>query len=287
MKWYTKFIHSFIKYIGIDIVLASSDNQSKFIKKLIPTHHEYPKNDKVVVKRNNSIFELNRSDYMQWFVFANLKDESWKFAVDYSNKTKVILDIGANCGAFSIKVSNNLKGENKIYCFEPNPFLFKILRKNIVLNKCQASVLSIPKAVGNSNKDITFNLDLLNSGHSRISKNTGDVIVPQVTLDDFVYEEQLEGIDFIKVDVEGFEPFVIQGGLKTIKKFRPTLYIEMTDSWFRENGSSVHELINILISIGYEIKLDLKGKLSELNISELDELAKKQFNILAIFKSIF
>ena len=68
-----------------------------------------------------------------------------------------------------------------------------------------------------------------------------------VTLDSFVSQKKISRVDFIKVDVEGYEKFVLAGALETLKKDRPLLLIEI----FCMNCSDQEELLALLTTLGY------------------------------------
>ena len=74
--------------------------------------------------------------------------------------------------------------------------------------------------------------------------------VDVVTIDSL----NLSGLDFMKIDVEGFEINVINGGLKTIEKFKPTITLEC---WSNHNGGTsleyTEELFKPLIEMGYKV----------------------------------
>jgi UDP-N-acetylenolpyruvoylglucosamine reductase len=65
-------------------------------------------------------------------------------------------------------------------------------------------------------------------------------------------EKNITKIDFIKLDVEGFEYFVLAGGSNIIVQSKPLMFIELDDSNMRENNKSAKELIDLLISFGYK-----------------------------------
>lgn len=112
------------------------------------------------------------------------------------------------------------------------------------------------------------------------SKKIQDIEID--TLDNFVNENYLDRIDFIKIDVEGHELYVLQGGIDAIKKFHPKLMIEMSEKNFNAAGYSKIDIFKLLEDMGYSIFLILKrGQLKKvISSSELPEFC----NILAIPK---
>lgn len=135
-----------------------------------------------------------------------------------------VLDCGANVGFFSLKYSNNVGDNGKIFAFEPIPDSLKIFRDSINFNNIK-NVIIFDFAVGNSNEDIEFGYEPFDLGNSSSTTKGMRVIVKQTKIDDFVIKNKIEKIDFIKMDIEGSERFAIEGARETIKKFKPKLSI--------------------------------------------------------------
>lgn len=175
-----------------------------------------------------------------------IKHGSWE--KDLVNKAKsflkpdsVALDIGANIGTWSLELSRACK---RVYAFEPQPETFNQLCANLVINGCE-NVTPHRIALGShkqSGSQLSMKIESKNNGHSRISKG-GSVTVDVKSLDDY----GLERIDFIKMDVEGFELNVLEGASRTIEKFHPVVFFEAWPGkrkglfkWFKEMGYTVH-----------------------------------------------
>ncbi len=75
---------------------------------------------------------------------------------------------------------------------------------------------------------------------------------PVTTLDQFVHDQNIPRIDFLKCDVEGSELAVLQGGLSSLKTYRPVIMIEMLRKWSACFGYSPNAIIELLTGIGYE-----------------------------------
>jgi len=73
-----------------------------------------------------------------------------------------------------------------------------------------------------------------------------------MTLDDYCEEKQILP-DVVKVDVEGHEPYVLQGGRKTLSVARPYLIVEINSKALREGGSSAGELLALLADLDYRV----------------------------------
>jgi len=117
------------------------------------------------------------------------------------------------------------KGAAKVYAFEPDSYNFSVLVKNIKRNKLEDKMI-IPVRMILSNRSGSFYLFETGTGGS-ISLERGSKIVEGVTLDSFTERENLDKVDFIKLDVEGAELEVLKGAVETIKKYRPKMAISV------------------------------------------------------------
>ena len=269
---------------------------SSIFTKALPPPNFYKKKTFKKIKRDKVNFYVDVSDYMQWYLFADITDNSWLYAYNSLKKKSRfnVIDIGSNVGAFTLKLAKKCyenKKEFNIYSFEPNKHIFKTFENNIKLNKKVSNYIKyFEKALGNSNSTVDLLLNKENSGGSRIIDSSSDLIsqensstVEQIKLDDFIEINNINFVDFIKIDVEGFEPFVLDGSTRTLEKFKPDLYIEISPEWFKELGRSSSDLLNSLESMGYVIFVDRTHSLRKLN--EFDKLSNvNQFNILAKYK---
>jgi len=138
-----------------------------------------------------------------------------------SDKSKVLVDVGAYLGSHTIRLA---KYFGVVIAFEPNPEAVRIFKKNLELNGIK-NVMLLECALGDQEGE----LDLyLRGGSSTLLKGyegKGKVKVKVRRLDDILYNVLYHN-DVIKIDVEGYEEKVIRGALKTIKKHKPIIVIE-------------------------------------------------------------
>jgi FkbM family methyltransferase len=146
----------------------------------------------------------------------------------YIEKSKYIVDVGANIGCHTISYT----GFNKdctVWAFEPQQKLYEILLYNIKLNDVKNQVNAFQCGLGHESRntslsDIETVYDSLMMGYNKgglgIGQGGEDItIVPLDSLN-------LPGLDFMKIDVEGAEGLVIQGARETIKKYKPVIFFE-------------------------------------------------------------
>lgn len=155
-----------------------------------------------------------------------------------------IVDIGSNIGNHILYYCSNLQAK-KVYAFEPNQVNLETLRKNVALNYLDNTVTVYPVALGAANgKAVQSDFSLSNTGMNKVANITSDEhtgnTVEMNSLDHFNFKK----IDFIKIDVEGFEAEVLQGAEQTIKRTKPVIMVEVFDS----NHQQVEALLQ---SFGY------------------------------------
>jgi FkbM family methyltransferase len=158
----------------------------------------------------------------------------------------VVLDIGANIGAHTVPLAQLVGPGGVVVAFEPQPVLYQILCANVVLNSIP-NVLTYAMALGDCEGEclipvLDYSQPNNFGGIGMDMVEEGDT-VPLGMLDGF----QLERVDFIKLDVEGFESKVLEGATNTIERCRPIMYIEND----REDKSA--ELIQRLFNMGYRL----------------------------------
>jgi FkbM family methyltransferase len=256
--------------------------------KFIPHPEYYSADDNVVVEREGAKFSINRSDYMQWHIYSCQPDWSWKHAAAYLRKAKrynpVIIDIGSNVGAFSFKIAANLRTEGtscRIFAIDPNPYVKDKFEQNRALNAPDSEIHFRQLAISDQDGTSCFEFTTKNTGGGSIS-NVG-LEVSVFTLDSFCSRNEISKVDFIKIDVEGFEPFVLDGARQTFAHQRQGVYMEISPVWYQKRGRSANEIFDYLYSLEYKVfsadEKDLKPIVKE-NLQQ--QLENFQFNILAI-----
>ena len=163
-----------------------------------------------------------------------------------------ILDIGANIGIMTYHLSTQFK-DRKIVAVEPMLDNLKVLKR--IINKYKLSNVTV-KDIALGNKQETLKMVLPLNGnvkmqglahvvHDSIDEwNEGEVFdVECETLDNLFGSTKIAGI---KMDIENFEFFALEGGQDVLKKNKPVLYLEL---WDNENRT---QCFNLLSKLGYK-----------------------------------
>ena len=192
--------------------------------------------------------------------FDHYQEAQRNRALSYVQNWELALDIGANIGLWSKDLSNFF---DKLICFEPNPGCVDCLKKNINLKKseiknCALGSLSEKKNLfihaSNSGASSFVNNtkvgydDQSRAIYGEFPKETKKIYVEIKKLDDF----NIEKIDFIKIDVQGYELEVLKGAKNTLRKNNPVLCIE-------EDSPKDSKTIPFLENLNYKI-IDIINK---------------------------
>ena len=183
----------------------------------------------------------NADDHIVTNLFYNQsyhETSDLKCFLHLAKNSKTIFDIGANTGIYSI-LSAYTNRTATIYSFEPFSSNIERLKKNIFLNEVEGIEI-VPKAVGEKEDVINFTVPESNSISDTSSAIKGfseytyegslkwkTIQVPQTSLDNFVLDKHLPGIDLIKIDVEGYEVMLFKGAIKTFEQFSPIIQCEI------------------------------------------------------------
>jgi len=158
------------------------------------------------------------------------------------NRKHTAIDIGGHCGFWSFYLGGNFK---KVYAFEPVKIFRECFKKNIP----HGNVELLPVALGNENGFVSMNVELENTGATHVSSNTNDLDKVELKkLDDY----ELTDVDFIKIDVEGYENQVVLGAKETLLRNKPIIIVEQKGFSDRFNETQF-EAVDTLKSYGAKV----------------------------------
>ena len=175
-----------------------------------------------------------------------------KLLLSFLNPDSMVVDIGANTGWYSITLGRAVP-QGKVLAFEPIPQTLLGLRKNLALNGME-NVHVFENGLSDEEKELVFYF------HPRVSGATSarnlleddekiEVHARVRRMDDVLAEEHR--IDLIKCDVEGAEIYALRGGLKTIRRTKPVLFVEMLRKWTAKYDYHPNEIMGLLAGAGY------------------------------------
>ena len=180
-----------------------------------------------------------------------------------------VIDIGANLGYYALLESKLVGPRGKVYAIEPVEQNYETLLKNIELNKAH-NIMPFKLAIGsanvaremllscNSNHGTFMDASLFSGFYTERMEKIGrdKAQMEMLTLDRFIELQGIEKVDYIRMDVEGYEVEIAKGMTETLERFSPQVLMELHYVHFNDERILDKMVLDIL-SKGYEI-----GKLS-------------------------
>lgn len=183
----------------------------------------------VRTKINGKPYSISSDDDYLDHVEGEFEPEMVSLFKSLIQPTDTVLDIGANIGCTSLLFGDLAR---KVYSFEPSPTTHRWLVQNVriaKLNNVEPINLGLGKDAGTF--ELTFAPNNRSGGFvSNLTNASEGHQVEQITIakgDDFIREQQIAKVDFIKIDVEGFEQSVIEGLAETIAREQPIVALEL------------------------------------------------------------
>ena len=198
-------------------------------------------------------FALFKIYTIQW----DKKENDFFHFIKLIPENTLVLDIGANIGIMSVILCRKIKNI-EVYSFEPVPVNSLILNRILSFFKIK-NIKVFNYALGNEDKKAEMFMPVLNSvkmqglshvvHHSIQESKIGEKFKTEMKKLDNVPELAVLGkrISAIKIDVENFEYYVLDGAREIIKKHKPVIYIEL---WENDNRYKCFDLIK---NLGYKI----------------------------------
>lgn len=214
---------------------------------------------------------------------------------NFCRKDSQVLDLGANLGLTTIALANICE-KGKVIAVEPVPITFDFLKKNLLRSGLD-NIKAYNFAVGNKEGTVlmqgnnsflagSFVADLYASEEHELSVN-----IPVKTLDKAFDSFQMDRVDFVKLDVEGYELFALEGAKEILNRFKPIVYLEM-NHWclnvlqriclpeFRERLLTIFPYIYAIEGTSY---LDFADKKNFHSIAHSHLIYFKYVNLIAGF----
>lgn len=168
-----------------------------------------------------------------------------------------VLDIGANIGWFTLLACKLTGPKGKVHSFEPRPDTSRMLQRTISMNNLEDRVTLWQAALSDETGELHLNWgqNTDNPGGSFVSRDTHEssgyeqATVMARRLDDLLPEA---APDFIKIDVEGAEPMVINGAINAIRRKKPAILSELhPQQLIRVSGRTAADYITQMEAEGY------------------------------------
>jgi len=171
------------------------------------------------------------------------------------DKGDIAVDIGANLGLVTLRLANLVTSEGRVHAFEPNPTMLRYLRTSIAHNDLDVQVHAF--ALGKQEENLSLYVPKKNAGRASLLPHTNRELievheVPVKMLSKVASQKNWDRIDFIKIDVEGFEADVFRGGIEVLKRTKPKAILFEENNPFTDN-EGLPPVMRILQELDYDI----------------------------------
>ncbi len=210
----------------------------------------------LVTTRFCLLFKIRQNGYKLRFFPSNLSCSLWinpieraealRFFRAYLKLGDRVVDVGANIGDTVLTASPLVGEKGKIYAFEPHPRIYGYLKKNLALNRVHR-VETHNVALGVTPGQIFFS-DNRRDDMNRVNGEQGGFEVKVERLDDLI--SATERVQLLKVDVEGYEKFVLAGAEKLLT-VTDCIHFEVGSEHFGWFGYTVRDLLQFLRDRGF------------------------------------
>lgn len=223
------------------------------------------------------------------FSYSRFKQKNDAFEIEILKKMVKqgdhVLDIGANIGFYS-KILSGLVGQSgRIYCFEPDTTNFNYLKKNTAhLNN-----LSLFNNAVSDKKDVIkiYKSKMLNVDHRTYPVSDYESVeeIHAVGIDELMAEGTIPRVDFVKIDIQGYELVAFKGMSGLLKNNRNIKIVaEYWPHGFKKAGSSAIELYHFFVNLGFKFSVMENNRLEPLSeqyiIDNNDQPYEFFFNVL-------
>ena len=166
-------------------------------------------------------------------------------AVSYVKQFRVAVDVGAHVGFWSQHLAKRFA---MVQAFEP----VALHRQCFALNVVAPNVTMHAVALGAAAGRVAMWTEDGSSGNSQV-RGAGDIELR--TLDSYAFE----AVDFLKIDCEGYELYVLQGAIETLRRCRPTICVEQKPRVLKNFGFDSPEAVRFLDDMGAVVRQHYSG----------------------------
>lgn len=163
------------------------------------------------------------------------------------------LDVGSSLGLYVVCMGDAVRRlDGSIISVEPVPFNLERQKKNVALNHFESLVTYVKCALGSERASVRIKIDPLQADNNAFIAEEGGLEIDILPLDILVAENKWGRIGAVKIDVEGYEPMVIEGARETIRRDRPVIFAEFCRERMEINGFSMGSTWKFLVDdLGY------------------------------------
>jgi FkbM family methyltransferase len=250
--------------------------------------------DREIVVRDGITYDLDLSQGIDFAIYlGGLFERSTAIALSkLTEPSSLVLDIGANIGAHTLRLAGLVGPKGRVMAFEPTDFAFSKLRRNVDLNPSLSQRVEtfhcfLTVSDGSTVPDAIYSSWPLAVDAGLHPKHLGQEMRTESaqarSLDSILAERANRKVQLVKLDVDGFECDVLRGATSLLRDARPIFVMELAPYVLEERGTSLDQLLSYFIPNGYRFYDERTQKPLPSTANELQALVAsgESINVIA------
>jgi FkbM family methyltransferase len=250
--------------------------------------------DRQIVVRDGITYDLDLSQGIDFAIYlGGMFERSTALALSHlTEPSSLVLDIGANIGAHTLRLAKLVGPSGRVMAFEPTDFAFRKLRRNLDINPSLASRVEafhcfLTANDGTTVPDAIYSSWPLAAQAGLHAKHLGHEMQTEAaqarSLDSILAERADRKVQLVKLDVDGYECDVLRGATSLLRDTRPIFVMELAPYVLEERGTSLDQLLSYFVPNGYLLYDERTQKQLPSSAGELQRLVAsgESMNIIA------
>jgi FkbM family methyltransferase len=252
------------------------------------------RNDREIVVRDGLRYDLDLSQGIDFAIYlGGIFERSTALALSkLVQPSSLVLDIGANIGAHTLRLAKLVGPHGRVLAFEPTEFAFDKLSRNLSLNPALASRVEAFHCFLTESDEVRVPSEIYSSWplveeaglHGlHLGREMKTESARARSLDSVLDSYSDWKVQLVKLDVDGFECDVLQGATTMLREVRPIFVMELAPYVLEERGATLDDLLSFFIPNGYAFFNERNGKQLPSTANELQKLVAdgESINVIA------
>ena len=215
-------------------------------------HLAFPKKR---VRRNDIEFDLDCRELVDYSIFlGGWERDTLDFIDSHVKPGFITVEAGANVGAHTLLIARQSGPDGVVHAIEPTQFARTKLLRNLGLNPEIEKRVHVHDFLISDRIEENPRREIRSSwpAKAKMTWNPKETVSsPVTTIDDLVAGQGLPRVDLIKIDIDGYDLRALRGAARTIERFGPLIFVELSQNALERVGDSVAGIIEYLAGLGY------------------------------------
>ena len=206
------------------------------------------------------VINIDTHSFLEWYIYfyGAFRPKVSKLLNRMLRPGQVAFDIGSNIGMHAMIMANRVGPTGRVHVFEPDPHPMGRLKANLALNGLDNATLNQAAVSARTetrqlflHDDTIGNFANASLQQSNVGRSTRAIDMKVWSLDDYVAANPIERLDVIKLLAQGEEWNALQGGMQTIRKFRPKVFFLWEPSYWARQSLCLMDAVRLFADLGY------------------------------------